>query len=290
MSEEPRKTSPPPGLCTVALFKSVAILVDGSDPAEMVPCADVLTDWIPRFSSWYTGALRSRSVSSLQHLYDREVALLGNSVLEHEEELAKIARVARPLGYGVSLTLDASYALEMRAPLARLLATQLISSIGVVVRASDGDGGAAETLKLLEEIAATKVGIGIIGEFRSLVASGALESDVLSPLNLTWYPLSPEAGALAMPARPVRGCFGRFRLHVDPAGDLFPCLGLLGVEAFCLGNLRDPVEETLLADPTVMGRLTEWAVDGPAIAGSESTTNRFGLPPMCEHHLTSLGL
>ena len=57
-----------------------------------------------------------------------------------------------------------------------------------------------------------------------------------------------------------------------------------------MGNISDPLTDTLLADEKTMGRIDDWIRRGPDIDNVSINTIRFGLPAVCEKHLAVIGI
>jgi hypothetical protein len=276
----------------VQWFRSVALLVarDGSGKNFVVP-ADVIAGWIVRYDAWYrrvTGILEGRRL----HLaYHREVSVVGHVPIEHPELLAQVGLACRAVGMSFSVTVDLMQALQHHESFEQLLGAGVLSSIGI--NFPDGSDrppdGAARAM--IEGLLAENLHVGLIGPVSYYRSLGLLASSAINAASITLHPRSPEASLTdASPERPIAACFGRFRLLIDTDGFIYPCLGLLGVQAARLGSLYEDINDTVLGGtPTVLD-LASLARVGPSWANAAVAlgTGRSRRSSPCERHRAEL--
>jgi len=270
-------------------FRSATFLLECSSDGEILPSASNIAKWVDSLHEWYLHAVGVSHGDGIHLLYDREVALMGSGILTCAEALQKIAVASRALGFGVSVSIDAEHALSERGRLEWLLAQGKISAVGLIITPSAARGRGPEIVRLLDDLAEQAINLGIIAELGPLFDIGVMDSAKVSKADLTWYPLDMSAAQTAIetnakPPQPVRPCFARMRLFVDAGGDIYPCLGLVGVAAARIGNIADALCDTGLGDELSMTLLHRWACDGPDVPDEMLLAPTSGLPSLCEAH------
>jgi len=270
-------------------FRSVTFLLDCSSGGDMLPSTSNIVKWVNSLHEWYLDAVGVPHGKGVHLLYDREVALMGNGILECAEALQKIAAAARAIGIGVSVSIDAEHALSERSYLDWLLAQGKISAVGLIITPSAARARGPEIVRLLDDFSEQSINLGIIAELGPLFEIGVMESEKLSKADLTWYPLDMSGASVTSetngkPPQLVRPCFARMRLFVDASGDIYPCLGLVGVAAARVGNIADALCDTGLGDDLSMALLHHWACHGPDVSNEKLPAPTSGLPAICETH------
>ena len=271
-------------------MRSAVIMVDTVGGSGFNPAPDRCIDWIERYSAWFLDRAGISSGRAAHLLYDREIALIGDRLLSCRKEIGRLGRRLKQLGFALSVTLDAAELLEQHEQLAQLLSSELVTSLGVVIPQTTPDSAGPPLLAALAQILDANVNLGLIVDSASCRRLGIYKSSRLSAANVNFS--SNEGGLVAhFSATPVRQCYSRLRLYVDPAGDIFPCLGLVGIGEASLGNIDDPLEATGLDDAQVMDLLDHWHRHGPDVVIPIHAQRRAypELPAMCELHRGALG-
>jgi hypothetical protein len=133
-----------------------------------------------------------------------------------------------------------------------------------------------------------------------------LESPIVNSCNFRivpadglWTPGSDEALKMEttggrQTARPqVRGasvakafspCQTRFAVYVTEAGDLYPCLGLVGCDRWRMGSIDERPEKSRFAKKVALAVLTEWHNQGLTLSEEPKTTAPHQLPRVCVAH------
>jgi len=263
-------------------LKSVAVLAPGRGRDLTVPLSR-LGDWIVAYDGWYKTALGVLQGRRLHCLYHREVAFVGNSLLPAASRLAKFGHVARGLGYGVSLSVGVSEAVESEEAFFSLAALPAFNHVGLIFGEDDCR---PENLGLVERLLArTSVKVGIIGPLGGVERMGLLASLALNRADVTIHPTGNLPGGQPPPPSAwVAPCSQSFRLYVDSEGLLFPCLGLLGLPGAALGSVYEPLERTVFGGKPYNLDLGRLALAGPALDPESPAERELALPWTCERH------
>lgn len=262
-------------------FRSVAFLVEPSADNFSVP-AQTLGIWIGAYDQWYKSALGVNDGRRLHLLYHREVSIVGPDLLRLRTAVNVVAKAAATAGLGCSVSLPLSELIEDEIQFDELVATAQITTIGVIVD-DDTTFDAAAVSHAVSRIVRNKGHISFIGAYERLQELRLLDHPDVSGTQLTIHPKA-QYGIPQIPLSAVLPCFGRFRLYVDPEGDIYPCLGLCGVRSARLGSVLQPISETSLAGadyPLDLGALAHY---GPNLRASAPTNRLTGLPWACERH------
>ncbi len=258
----------------------------------MHPTPERIAAWIGRFNAWILEKFEIPLGRGQHLLYDREVTLVADNLLDYPEPVRIISAAVRSLGLSFSIPLFAREILLRRAALRALVSEGAVTAIGVTLDDETVANSPVETLSEIEYLVGARVNVGIIGAPASFHAIRAFNSPLLSAANLTWYPVCPEEQRpLPMVLVPVAQCYSRFRLHVDANGEIYPCLGLVGIPNCSFGSLDEDLPKTGLGSTEVMAELDEWNRIGPDISAPISSCSAIGgLPLMCQWHRAALGV
>lgn len=269
-------------------LRSVALLVH-SDGAGLDPVPERLIGWIERFDRWYKGAIGCDRHQRLHLLYHRDVTLVGDRLLDHVGAIDPIARKAAELGFGFSITIPLGEAVAGERRMLDLLDCPGISTVAVSVSADEQVADRDTLARILSAIVRSKQHIAFIGAYDRIRDLGLLDCpDVLSA-QITVHPKDEATSdRLRVPSHPVAPCFARLRVYVDTTGEIFPCLGLVGIPSARLGSIDDPIERTVFGGRPYPLCLDRLARTGPDLALPEPAQRFTGLPWVCERHRREL--
>lgn len=268
-------------------LRSVVFMID-STPEELGPPVGVLTDWLRRYHRWYGEMLEIDQGRHLHLLYHREVSVLGSDLLQRVPALAEVASAARECGMGFSATVPLLEAIRNRIAFDALLAAPGVSTVGFAVE-EPIEAPRNEIDAVLSAVVQSKSHLAFIGPFSTIQALGLLDHPEVAGSQITIHPKdTPPEGPLVIPGQPVDACFSRLRLFVDDRGELYPCLGLLGVDSARLGNVRDPIEVTVLGGAEYALDIERLAHHGPDLTQPVPAERWTGLPWTCERHRREL--
>ena len=263
-------------------FKSAGLFVEAVGDDFRVPAA-VLCDWVTRYDDWYRTSVGARS-QGLSLTYHRELAIVGEAPLALADRLLQVAASCKSRGIGFSVTLQLERAVAERSAVEQLIGSGLLSSVGYFAP-EDDTSDPAQVRDLIEHSLRAGVLVGLIGPVSYFYNLGILDSPHYNAASTTIHPRTLAALAPPVHRSPVQPCFSRFRVYIDELGDLYPCLGLMGVDAARLGSVYHPFEQTVLGGAATVLDLPRLATSGPGLAGMDRTLPaQTGLPWICERH------
>jgi hypothetical protein len=269
-------------------FKSALFVLSlNESQTDFTLPTDIITDWIQRFDEWFKGECGVHELCNLHLLYHREIGVLSPDVLKIVPKLQQLGTMCRKIGFGFSVTVGVTDAIQYFDEFKTLVATGNLSTIGLRVY---GDPRPDPTLLIdLAQLALEQgVKIGLIGPIDYFQSSNLLSLPQVNAGGVTLYPVShmlPEI--LPTPDRATTPCSNRFRLHIDSQGWVYPCFGLLGIESACLGSVGDDFTNIVLGGQPTSLDLKTWAQKGVTLDEPPPPERISTMPWICERHRLS---
>ncbi len=290
-------------------FGSVVFLLPDTDSDGWARHLDRCADWLDRWLTWFLAHNGILSGRNLHMLYDRSVSALGPAALSQRHQISRIAQVAARHGATFACELYVSDCLRQPDDFDELLRAGVLKSVifnpDGCSAAEDGEGVCA----VVEAAARLGIAIILVGVPGFWTDVGVLDSPILNsgnfriiPAQGQWRPGSrPPAGrparksrrseeapeAALSTARLGSPCDVRFAVYVTATGDLYPCLGLVGCEQWCMGTIDSPPEESRFAADSDLATLAGLARRGPDLSAAPSPTmndDLVHLPRVCAVH------
>ena len=285
-------------------FGSVIFLLGASGNGTKSPDLERGADWLGEWIAWFlqhNGILEGRN---LHMLYDRSVAVLGRGALERRSEIGRLSAVAQEHGATFASELCLTDCLKAADAYAELIQQGLLKSIIFNPDGYHDEGGRA--LAVVEAAVRHGVAVILLGSPSFWDNAGVLESTVVNSSNFrivpagdlwnseTNVPTKLEDSDLARTELPITGagtawtfspCDTKFAIYVTPDGELYPCLGLIGCEQWCMGSIDQRPEESRFATDEMLTVLSRWGGEGPDLGTMRtSTEHRTYLPRICSAH------
>jgi hypothetical protein len=266
-------------------FRSIAVMLERMPgPAGIGPDPEALADWIVRWDTWFRIAAGLNRGEGLHLQYRRDAVVVTD--LDFPDLLATrpIGEACRNAGIGFGASLLMSAGLAHRDQLVAMLDDGWLQAL-TLVHDLPADGTDA-IVPFVEALCATGLQIQLAGDPAAFLQSGVLDSPVLNARNVTISPRSVGMSGVE-PLRPP-ACLPLMRIYVDSTGYLYPCLGMLGLEAGCLGHIDDALEDTVLGGRPSPLDLVELAAMGPVLTEHDRPGRDLGLPATCERHRSAV--
>lgn len=282
-------------------FASVIFLLQPSESDGESSYLERGAKWLDRWLPWFLERNGVTSGRNLHLLYDRSVSTLGPGALALHGEISRLAAVAHEHGTTFASELYLVDCLTRPEVYERLLQEDVLNS--VILNPENCSVADNEEAILMAVEAAARHGVAVIllGSPGFWSAVGVLESDIVNSCNFRIVPGKSEmaglvdlAGKESRPAlrshevstTTASPCDTRFAAYVTPGGDIYPCLGLVGCEQWCLGSIDSIPEESRFATGEILNELTRWGRSGPNLGDSPSSFSDhiFHLPSVCAMH------
>lgn len=271
-------------------LRSVAIVLRPEDTKSYLAShISYLSRWITSFDSFYKERTEISYSRNLHLLYHREISCIGNGFLRIAPDFAQLSKGAQDLGYTVSLTVDFPDVLEYLPILDGLVESNCVNILGLNIGNHQSLNSCRddEVSLILRHFVDYNRSLGVIGEVDYLVREGILKHEYINAEDITLYPyLSSEL--LPLREHHKKPCYERFRVYVDVDGNVYPCLGLKGIESQAISHIgsRSPFEG--LASSDCQAKLIQWIKAGPDPEVARPMKINPGLPEICRLHVAEV--
>lgn len=271
-------------------FGSVIFLLDETEPG-CIQALERATGWLHKWLAWFlrrNGVLDGRN---LHLLYDRSVSVLGPGALRHPEEIAALAAVAAAHGATFGCELHLADCVTLEGTYREMLEGGRLKSILFNPLGWPADAEPEAGLAVVEAAARSGAALILLGSPGFWERLGVLQSPIVNGANFRivpghqpWYDDAAAAPHWTRSAAVSSPCETRFAVYVTPAGDVYPCLGLVGQPRWRMGTVdEDPEQSGFVAAPTLRF-LQAWADRGPDLGGDAPAPDAAHLPLVCAVH------
>jgi hypothetical protein len=247
-----------------------------------------LVEWLERYQRWFTEKAGVHEGHNLHRLYHREVLITGAGTAACPGAVLTVASAVRRLGLAFAWNLELHEALTCRDKVLKILHRGEVDALGLQIATSLDSFDSFSALRLLEEIAASRIRLGLIGDVQVLRRIGALECEAINAVGISIYPVRAGKRAEGPNYLPIQACASRFRLYVAADGLVYPCLGLMGLPQFAVANLNEQWERSVLAGVSYPLDLSWLSHSGPGLPLNIGEPPSSSLPLVCELHRMSL--
>jgi len=263
-------------------FKAVYVCL-GPGPR---PALSALDRWLAFFMAWYRDRVGQATVAGVfpNHFFGPSVTFLGPAPVRCADDLAALFRACRRAGLAPHIGVDAIEAAGAAARIMRLAQAGLAQAdLHLNRRPDKAEAGAARALMLDLQCASVK--LRLFGDSVDWLSTGALDLEALNSDFISIYPLAERI----VTPRSARPCAQRFGVWIDPDGDIYPCAGLMGVDAFRIGRVADAEGGSAPLDLSRIDGIGQWAKCGPSLPEGEVHEAPPGetgrpLPLICRRH------
>ena len=262
----------------VANFRTITLIAassadtaDSADSTEgggTLPPLDVVGRWLREFNAAYLEANHHVHQGRLHALHGRRLVLVGDHLLPDFGAAGQLCEIALECGIGVALAVSIDG--MARYPLAFATLRSAHPSLQLQIDCSALDAKLEpERLATCADVLRTHAESGgelnLVGDIAALRASGLLDC---VEFNRMGFSVSPFSGATRLMHRPHRiaPCRDFVSLHIDPAGRIYPCAGMIGHAASCLGSVNAPFADMLDTLAATRRSIDALVATGPRIA------------------------
>lgn len=250
--------------------------------------ASVLVEWLREYDRWFKSAVGITDGRNLHLLYGRGVSAAGDGLLRAQNALQLIGTASRECGLGFSIVVDAIALVERERALARLVTARAVDTVGIAADETVPRSVARGVGTAVERLLRRGVRVELVGSCRYYMSIGLLASPILNATNVTVSTgIVPDS--YRVPHGPMRSaCRGRFRVHVDGDGTLYPCLGLFGEKAASFGTVYEGIGASSFIARKAPVDVVRLALSGPQNQSCDPRGGAGLLPPVCTTHRQSL--
>jgi hypothetical protein len=261
-------------------FRSLVLIVE-RDPesGEHEPQLARLCEWIGRWDDWYRHASGLEFGLNFNLQYRRDAVLFSEVDYIGLAALRPVGDVCRNAGLAFGATVPMSEALEHAPELCAIAEDGWLQTLNI---SQDCSPSPEDACTLLEPLFRTKMQVRLSGNPTELLRTGLLHLPTLNCRSITIETAAPHSPS-QLPYRP-EPCMALFRIFVDSTGYLYPCLGMLGVEAARLGHIEDALEQTRIAGEPGALDLEALTTTGPSPDQLRPPERDVGISEICESH------
>ena len=291
----------------------IAQVDDSSGVPSLLPSVDALLRWIAEYNTAFIQANERWCGGRLHSFHHRQLTLAGRHLFLAPDDILRIGRFLQKIG--ISLAVSVSVRQMSRYPLVLpTLRSELpglyvqIECAGASVDSDTNVEAEAEAQGEAEAEAEAEAEHGLSADSRRVleahVDSGGSVNLLSSIAELRHAGLAEHEGfnragfSVARPAprgtRPmhrihrVSPCSDYLGWHVDAAGDIFPCIGMVGHAPARLGNIADGFVDALHALAATRDAMVVLAERGPDFL-AQPTSVPFDLCALHRDAVTDLG-
>ncbi len=267
-------------------FRSVVILLAvDADGRITGPDITALARWLAGWDRWWRRTTGIDEGRRLHLVYRREVAVITPVPVRQLETMRPLAETCRALGLAWSVTVTARDA----AGDVEAFRTALVDGrVHGVTLCFDDDEPVPEGARRLVALAlASGTRVTLAGASGPIVASGLLAADGINGCHVTLEPTVPLPLRDTADGTRPDPCARRFRIVIDPAGDVYPCYGLLGLPHGRLGSVTRRFSPAPFTAPGAGLDLARLAAVGPPVTAAPPVSGG-SLPPICDLHRAQL--
>lgn len=273
-------------------MKSVAINVCPNETGDdYLPDSSVLIGWLEEYDRWFKGAVGIYEGEHAYALYNRQITLFGHSLLKVPVILRRLTEAVIPLGFAVAITVDIIELFEDILMVESLCDDNLISSIGIYTDNVEKLSELTDIESFLGRIIKLKRPIGLIGSIPKLRKYGLLQSKSLNSIDITLYPLQYENDSGCENISPYieKSCANYLQLYISTDKNIYPCLGLLGLQDYAISNISNGIEAFNLIGDKARIDILKLYQQGPDISEKIDFNPKYtSLPWLCERHRMEL--
>lgn len=273
-------------------IKSVAISVCPNEMGDdYLPDSSLLIGWLENYDRWFKDAVGINEGEHVYALYNRQITLFGSGLLKLPAILKKLAETIIPLGFALSITVDILELYDDFMTVESLCNENLLSSIGIYTDNIDKLSEFTDIESFITRITKLKRQIGLIGQVSRFSEYGLLCSKSLNSTDITLYPLTYENDSEGECIYPYieKSCANHLQLYICKDGNIYPCLGLLGIQDYAISNISNGIEEFNIMGDKANVDLLKLYQQGPEIQTDNSLCRKYtSLPWICERHRMEL--
>jgi hypothetical protein len=261
------------------------------------PGVDNLLRWIGEYHEAFVQANQRRYGGRLHSFHHRQLTVAGCGLLAAPGDILRLGRPLLEIGLSLAISVPAE---DMaRYPLALPTLRSELPGLYVQIEchsrqvdpaageADAGDGLSPETRRALTSHVDSGGGLNLVSSIAELRHAGLSEHEGFNRVGFSVSRPSVQGTRPMYRLHRVAPCSDYMGWHIDAAGDVFPCVGMIGHAPARLGNISAPFMEVLQALASTPDAMAGHAERGPT--GLEPpASGRFDLCSLHREAVTQL--
>jgi hypothetical protein len=249
---------------------------------RLLPEVDVVERFLLAWSRWFNDYVVR--TDQLHLTYRRTFTLAMPGLLHVPQALRQLSGAVHAAGLAVEATLDATEALAHPAGVDAVL--DAVDALYLQVEPGTPPEAAEATRALIARCLAARATTHLLAPPALLRAFGLLRERRYGERYINVFAAPLRAGReIRVPGLATAPCRSHLRLYIDEMGDVYPCAGLFGVAAACMGNVHRAEPEALFASGHALDHVA-LAQHGPTFGDAADAPR----PPfdLCARHREQL--
>lgn len=268
-------------------FKSLCFIVDSELAASG---AQRLIDFLHKYDSFYRDKTGINKGNDLFLLYGRNMSLCMDESVN--DPLAYFGIIHAALQHEFNPWLELPLALFLEKYENIMPAIQEMPHLNLKLYISERQNHGYTFLKrdLERLLSKTRCRLTLTGDLKTWRKLGTTSMKAIMPRYHVY--LSNQKGGGRIRHNSFNPCFGKWRVVVDNASDVYPCLGLVDTPLGKVGSIKENVEDLGLLNRDMLCGAKYFDLNrcGPEIPREGFYVEKTNLPAICFYHRRSLSL
>ncbi len=244
--------------------------------------------WLKEFDLYFKDQFKIDKGEYMYSLYNRSISISGDEIFTLQEKLKLILKESIKLGYGISITAKIEEIYQNFDFFKELCLHNLVSSITIIIDDNINELNSNLIIsEFIDKIMNLKKSTYIAASIKTLKESEILKSPIINRSDITFLPSIQESRSTP-PTNPKNSCAEHFHLHINYDGFIYPCMGLVGLENFSLGHIKEPIDKIKINKKEYPLDLVDLMIDGPELSPLKIDKRVSSLPWICEQHQMEL--
>ncbi len=272
-------------------FRSIGIFYSGRFYSELTRNIDTLKEWIKEYDDWYKTITGIKYNKNLHLLYSRNIHFfIGNAPKLKHSRIIGLINLCNSFGFLSNIHIDLQDC-EKTIPFIESIfnnSNELLFEIEWRKDLSCSQERRNFVKCFIDYLSSRKVSLILSGEYSyweraNVFSSININSSMfrIRPRNHDEPKHNSENSIVPSP------CSTRFRIFVDSTGSIYPCLGLVGLLKYNLGNIKNSMWKEILNDEDTQKLLINWAQRSPYNGVQQKCISTNHLPAICQLHRNS---
>lgn len=263
-------------------FRSVNCLVR-NDNNCLIPNSVNVAKWIESYFNWFNDQTKVEEGENLHLVYFRNVNIIGDEIMPCFGQILPIAQSCKNTGIGFSITIKDSEALDYSNIIHAIVNEKLLHTVGLRITSTDF----LNLNNLISYFIDNSISVALIGDIKFILNQKILSNSTLNGSNFSIYPTKEDfLNKGQNSSLKKKACSNIFRLFIDELGNIYPCLGLIGIEYLSMGNVNESFSNSIFAAGSRYLNLELLNSSGYnyTTIKNDDVDTYYELPTMCQAH------
>jgi hypothetical protein len=223
----------------INLFRSFNIFLETDNTGKhlLVP-PEYYEHWLKKSSEWLQDTFDIEELRQYNIFAGREVILSGINLLDAYEDFKQIVKIYSDNNMVVTLQIEAIELYNHLEEVLDLTKNHLITTLCISIHTESL--GISSPELLWEKLTSTAVSMIITGAVSNIKALKVFSSPSLNSQDIRICPYPEEGDTYKeLPTNTQCNCMEYMLLSIGADGYIYPCLGLINIEKYAVGNITE---------------------------------------------------